>query len=43
MGSFGRLTALADLPQRELTGYIKRAMELNEQGVKAPPKHKTAR
>ena len=44
MGSFGRLTSLADLPpKRELIGYIKRAMELNEQGVKAPPKHKTAR
>src|SRR5512140_1368753 len=43
MGSFGRLTSLADLPpKRELTSYIKRAMELNEQGVKAPRKHKAA-
>ena len=36
MGSFGRLTSVKDLPsKRELTGYIKRAMALNEQGVKA--------
>ena len=37
MGSFGRITSLRDLPaKRILTGYVKKAMELNEQGVKAP-------
>jgi len=37
MGSFGRLTKLSDLPSdKELKGYIKEAMRLNEQGVKVP-------
>ena len=37
MGSFGRVTAVRDLPAKKvLIGYVKRAMELNEQGVKAP-------
>ena len=37
MGSFGRITAVKDLPARKLlTGYVKKAMELNEKGVKAP-------
>jgi uncharacterized protein YdeI (YjbR/CyaY-like superfamily) len=37
MGSFGRITSVEDLPSRRiLTGYVKRAMELNEQGIKAP-------
>lgn len=40
MGSFGRLTSVSDLPpKKELIVYIKRAMKLNEQGVKAPVKH----
>jgi uncharacterized protein YdeI (YjbR/CyaY-like superfamily) len=35
MGHFGRLTRLADLPpKRVLIGYIKKAMELNEKGVR---------
>jgi uncharacterized protein YdeI (YjbR/CyaY-like superfamily) len=35
MGSFGRLTSIKDLPPRTvLTGYIKKAMQLNEDGVK---------
>src|SRR6266850_823761 len=46
MGQFGRITQLTDLPpQKALAGYIKKAMQLNEEGVKAPratPKHKPA-
>ncbi|HEV8480181.1 MAG TPA: YdeI/OmpD-associated family protein [Candidatus Eisenbacteria bacterium] len=35
MGQFGRITKLSDLPsKRVLTGYIKKAMELNEAGAK---------
>jgi uncharacterized protein YdeI (YjbR/CyaY-like superfamily) len=35
MGQFGRLTKVSDLPsKRILAGYIKKAMALNEQGVK---------
>jgi uncharacterized protein YdeI (YjbR/CyaY-like superfamily) len=41
MGSFGRITKLADLPsKKELTGYIREAMRLNEEGVKVPKKPK---
>jgi len=37
MGSFGRITSLRDLPSKKvLSGYIKKAKELNEQGIKAP-------
>ena len=37
MGSFGRITSLADLPSKALLRrYIKTAMRLNEEGVKAP-------
>ncbi len=37
MGSFGRITSVKDLPpKRELTALIKRAMKLNEDGVKVP-------
>jgi uncharacterized protein YdeI (YjbR/CyaY-like superfamily) len=37
MGQFGRITSLADLPgDKILTGYIKRAVELNETGIKKP-------
>lgn len=39
MGSFGRITSLDDLPPDEvLADYIHRAMQLNEQGVTAPPR-----
>ena len=40
MGQFGRITTLSDLPDRKtLLGYIKKAIQLNEAGVKkAPPK-----
>ncbi|BDU20693.1 YdeI/OmpD-associated family protein [Dyella sp. GSA-30] len=35
MGSFGKITSLKDLPsKRELTAYIKKAMALNDAGVK---------
>jgi uncharacterized protein YdeI (YjbR/CyaY-like superfamily) len=34
---FGRVTSVSELPsKRILAGYVKKAMELNEQGVKAP-------
>lgn len=37
MGQFGRITAASDLPPKAvLTGYIKKAMALNEQGVSVP-------
>lgn len=43
MGSFGRLTSLRDLPnQRQFARFVKAAMRLNEQGVKAP-RQKTAK
>ncbi len=39
-GSFGRITKVSDLPpKRVLAGYVKQAMALNENGVKAPVKH----
>jgi len=37
MGQFGRLTKLSDLPPKKaLTGYVKKAMALNEEGVTVP-------
>lgn len=44
MGSFGRVTALSDLPSRKvLAGYVREAVKLNAHGVKLPkatvPKH----
>lgn len=43
MGHLGKLTSLKDLPSdKQLTAYIKEAMKLNEDGVKLPPKAKTA-
>jgi uncharacterized protein YdeI (YjbR/CyaY-like superfamily) len=42
MGSFGRITKLGDLPPKKvLTGYIKAAMKLNDEGVKAPTRTKS--
>ena len=36
MGQFGRITSIKDLPPKlVLLGYIRKAMELNDQGVKA--------
>jgi uncharacterized protein YdeI (YjbR/CyaY-like superfamily) len=44
MGQFGRLTSVKDLPsKRVLTGCIRKAMKLNESGVKAPARSKTIR
>jgi uncharacterized protein YdeI (YjbR/CyaY-like superfamily) len=41
MGQFGRITKLSDLPSKKvLTGYIKEAMTLNDQGVKSPSRSK---
>ena len=41
MGQFGRITRVSDLPSKKvLTGYIKEAMKLNEDGVKAPSRMK---
>ena len=35
MGQFGCIRTVKDMPsKRELTGYIRKAMELNEQGIK---------
>ena len=37
MGQFGKLAQLSDLPSKKvLTGYIKKAMKLNDDGVKSP-------
>lgn len=37
MGHFGRITSLGDLPpEKTLAGYVKKAMKLNDEGVKAP-------
>jgi len=34
MGHFGRLTSISDLPnEKQLTGYVRKAAELNERGV----------
>lgn len=39
MGHFGRITSLADLPDDAiLIAYIEEAVELNEKGVKLPPR-----
>ena len=36
-GQFGRLTTVGDLPaKRALAGYVKKAMQLTDDGVKAP-------
>ncbi|HEY9384345.1 MAG TPA: YdeI/OmpD-associated family protein [Gemmatimonadales bacterium] len=37
MGQFGRIAAVGQLPSRRvLVGYVKKAMKLNEKGVKVP-------
>ena len=39
MGQFGRLTSVKDLPpKKELVALIRKAMQLNEDGVKVPKK-----
>ena len=43
MGQFGRITSLRDLPPRtKLAGYVKQAMQLNAEGVKAPARARPA-
>jgi uncharacterized protein YdeI (YjbR/CyaY-like superfamily) len=43
MGSFGRITKVGELPSKKVvTGYIKTAMKLNDEGVKAPAQPKKA-
>jgi len=43
MGSFGKMTRPSDMPpKRELMALIRKAMRLNEQGVKTPRVRKTA-
>lgn len=37
MGHFGRITSLDDLPgEKTLIGYVRKAAELNEKGIKVP-------
>ena len=41
---FGRLTAISDLPPKKiLADYIRKAMELNEQGIKVPGRVRTVK
>ena len=41
MGHFGRITKISDLPdEKTLVGYVRRAAELNEAGVKSPSRSK---
>ena len=41
MGNFGRITSLKDLPsKKELMALVKRAVKLNEDGVKPPVREK---
>jgi uncharacterized protein YdeI (YjbR/CyaY-like superfamily) len=41
MGQFGRMTTLSDLPKKkELSGLVKKAMKLNDDGVKVPARAK---
>ena len=43
MGNFGRLKSVDDLPSdKTIIGYIKEAVRLNDEGVKAPSRYKTA-
>jgi uncharacterized protein YdeI (YjbR/CyaY-like superfamily) len=37
MGQFGRITKMSDLPaDKVILGYVKKAMRLNEEGIKVP-------
>jgi uncharacterized protein YdeI (YjbR/CyaY-like superfamily) len=43
MGQFGRIASVKDLPPKKaLTGYIKKAMKLNDEGIAAPARAKPA-
>ncbi len=42
MGSLGRITGMKDLPSdKVILGFLKQAKELNDKGVKLPPRKKT--
>jgi len=42
MGHFGKITQLSDLPKdHQLIRYIKRAVRLNQDGIKGPSKRKS--
>lgn len=44
MGNFGRITSLKDLPRKkELIALVRKAVKLNEDGVKLPPRPKGAK
>jgi uncharacterized protein YdeI (YjbR/CyaY-like superfamily) len=44
MGQFGRITRIADLPPKKtLTAYVKKAMALNDAGIKSPTRVKSAK
>ena len=44
MGTFGRITKLSDLPNdKVLLGYIRKAVELNDAGIKKPARPKRPR
>ena len=44
MGHFGWLTSIKDLPsERELIGYVRKAVELNERGIKQTRSKSTAK
>jgi uncharacterized protein YdeI (YjbR/CyaY-like superfamily) len=44
MGTFGRITKLSDLPSNEvLLGYVRKAVELNDAGIKKPASPKKPR
>jgi hypothetical protein len=43
MGQFGRITAIKDLPSKKaLSAIVKRAMKLNDEGVKPPARARAA-
>jgi hypothetical protein len=43
MGHFGRIASIEDLPsKKDLSALVKRAMKLNDEGVKAPARPKAA-
>ena len=43
-GQFGRITAVADLPSNGIMiGYIKKAVKLNEAGIRSPVKSRSTR
>ena len=44
MGQFGRLTSIGDLPpDKELVGYVRKAADLNERGIKKAPARSRAK